>query len=48
MHESHQDQVTLLPPGATLLAASDSTPIEMWALGNNVLGVQGPCRLNIY
>ena len=41
LHESHQDQVFELPPGGTLLASSDKTPIEIWSLGDSVLGIQG-------
>ena len=38
---SHQDQVTALPPSAQLLASSSLTPNEIWAIGDQVLGIQG-------
>ncbi|MQL80318.1 hypothetical protein Taro_012764 [Colocasia esculenta] len=38
--ESHQDQVSMVPPGAVVLASSDKTKIEMFALGDYVLGMQ--------
>ena len=42
---SHQDQITELPAGARLLASSKLTPNEIWAIGNQVLGIQGEqCR----
>eukprot|EP01083_Nonionella_stella_P096542 271430_1 len=37
----HQDQVTKLPPNATVLASSWNVPIEMYHIGDNVLCVQG-------
>eukprot|EP00899_Mesostigma_viride_P006657 jgi/Mesvir1/15993/Mv08299-RA.1 len=37
----HRDQVYKLPPGAELLASSPNTPYEMYAVGDNVLCVQG-------
>ena len=37
----HQDQVTTLPPGATLLASSSRCPNAMIDFGGNALGVQG-------
>ena len=46
VHESHQDQVLELPPGAELLATSSQTPIEIWGLGGNVLGIQGGYQLS--
>eukprot|EP00884_Botryococcus_braunii_P009876 jgi/Botrbrau1/18890/Bobra.177_2s0048.1 len=39
--ESHQDAISRLPSGAVLLAKSGNTPVEMWALSDNVLGIQG-------
>lgn len=36
-----QDQIFEMPPGGTLLASSAKTPIEIWALGNQVLCIQG-------
>ncbi|KAK9809562.1 hypothetical protein WJX73_001869 [Symbiochloris irregularis] len=41
LHESHQDQIFEMPPGATLFASSAKTPIEIWGLGSTVLGIQG-------
>lgn len=37
---SHQDQVTVLPPGARVLAAADHCPIAMLAIGDHALGIQ--------
>ncbi|KAK3152298.1 hypothetical protein QOZ80_2BG0156990 [Eleusine coracana subsp. coracana] len=37
----HQDEVLELPPGATVLAHSEKTGVEMFAVGDHVLGVQG-------
>ncbi|KAH7297585.1 hypothetical protein KP509_25G002500 [Ceratopteris richardii] len=39
--EVHQDEVYELPPGGEILASSDKTSVEMYAIGNQVLGVQG-------
>ncbi|GBG66438.1 hypothetical protein CBR_g61481 [Chara braunii] len=39
--EVHQDQVTTIPPGAELLGSSGRTPVEMFAVGNHVLAIQG-------
>ncbi|GJP45726.1 hypothetical protein CLOM_g5074 [Closterium sp. NIES-68] len=39
--EIHQDQVLELPPGAVLLGSSPGTPIEMFAMGEHVLCMQG-------
>ncbi|TVT96726.1 hypothetical protein EJB05_58057 [Eragrostis curvula] len=39
--EIHQDEVLELPPGATVLAYSEKTGVEMFAVGDHVLGVQG-------
>lgn len=41
LHESHQDQVSELPPGATLLASSTKTPNEIWSMGSQVFCIQG-------
>ncbi|XP_078438867.1 gamma-glutamyl peptidase 3-like [Wolffia australiana] len=38
--ESHQDQVLMLPPQAVLLASSEKTKIEMFAIGDDVLCMQ--------
>jgi len=36
----HQDQVTSLPPGATVLGRSDHCPIAMFEVGATMLGIQ--------
>ncbi|KAK1276748.1 hypothetical protein QJS04_geneDACA004183 [Acorus gramineus] len=38
--ESHRDQVLSVPPGAIVLASSEKTEIEMFAVGDCVLGIQ--------
>lgn len=38
--EIHQDQVTKLPSGATLLASSPCCPNEMYSIGNQILCIQ--------
>ena len=38
---SHQDQVTELPDGATLLASSEFCPISVYQLDNHFLAIQG-------
>lgn len=38
---SHQDQVTLLPEGSQVLAASQFCPYYMIQIGENMLGIQG-------
>lgn len=40
LQESHGDNITAIPPNATLLASSDSCDIEMYSIGNRVLGFQ--------
>jgi len=37
---SHQDQVTELPPGGAVLAATPNCPIAMFGLGDDILGIQ--------
>ena len=37
---SHQDQVTVLPDGATVLAASEHCPVAAYSLGPRVVAVQ--------
>jgi GMP synthase-like glutamine amidotransferase len=37
---SHQDQVVIPPPGATVLASSDFTPFGMLAYGNHAASIQ--------
>lgn len=39
--EVHQDEVWELPPGGKVLAYSEKTRVEMFAVGGNVLGIQG-------
>jgi GMP synthase-like glutamine amidotransferase len=39
--ESHRDIVSRVPTGAVLLAESDNTGVEMFAVNDNVLCVQG-------
>jgi len=39
--EFHQDEVWELPPTAEVLARSDKTRVEMFRLGDRVMGVQG-------
>ncbi len=39
--QTHKDQVLRLPPDATILASSSKTPIEVYAVSNRVLGIQG-------
>jgi len=39
-------QVLELPPGAELLASSPKTPIEMYRVGENTLGIQGHPEFN--
>lgn len=39
--EIHQDQVFELPPGGEVLASSENTSMEIFAMGDQVLGIQG-------
>ncbi|PUZ74361.1 hypothetical protein GQ55_1G058900 [Panicum hallii var. hallii] len=39
--EVHQDEVWELPPGATVLAFSEKTRVEAFAVGEQALGIQG-------
>ena len=39
--KAHSQHVVALPPGATLLGSSSSTPIEIFSLGTTVLCCQG-------
>lgn len=39
--ECHQDKVYKVPLGAEILASSGKTDIEMFSLGDNILGIQG-------
>ncbi len=42
----HQDQVKLLPPGATLLAANDFCPFAAYYIDSRVLCFQGHPEMN--
>ncbi|MBI3991981.1 MAG: type 1 glutamine amidotransferase [Candidatus Lambdaproteobacteria bacterium] len=44
--QTHMDMVTVLPPGAVHLAHSADTPVEMFALGGHLLGLQGHPELD--
>jgi len=46
MIQSHGDCVTQLPSSATLLGTSPTAPHEIWALGEDVLAVQGHPELD--
>ena len=39
--EVHQDEVWEVPEGAAVLASSDRTGVEMFRVGEHVLGIQG-------
>ncbi|XP_043710802.1 gamma-glutamyl peptidase 5-like [Telopea speciosissima] len=39
--ECHRDEVWEVPVGADVIASSDQTRVEMFTLGNNILGIQG-------
>lgn len=39
--EIHQDEIYTLPPGGEVLASSETTSIEIFAVGDRVLGIQG-------
>ncbi|KAG6551038.1 hypothetical protein Mapa_007271 [Marchantia paleacea] len=41
IYESHRDQVKEIPTGGELLGFSEKTGIEMYAVGDNVLAIQG-------
>ncbi|KAH7688571.1 putative glutamine synthetase protein [Dioscorea alata] len=38
--ESHRDQVSAIPPQAVVLASSEKTKFEMFAIGDHILGIQ--------
>ena len=38
---SHQEQVTALPPNATILASSDYCPIAAYCIESHIIGIQG-------
>lgn len=44
--ECHQDEVWEVPDGAEIIAFSDKTGVEMFAFGDNVLGIQGHPEYN--
>lgn len=44
--ESHRDHVAELPAGAELLAYSEQTPVQMFAVGDRVLCMQGHPEFN--
>ncbi|KAI4335507.1 hypothetical protein L6164_014146 [Bauhinia variegata] len=39
--EIHQDEVFEVPLGAQVIASSDKTGVEMFAIGDHILGIQG-------
>ncbi|KAK2985896.1 hypothetical protein RJ640_002484 [Escallonia rubra] len=39
--ECHQDEVWEVPVGAEVISFSDKTGVEMFAIGDNILGIQG-------
>lgn len=39
--EVHQDEVYEVPLGAEVIASSDKTGIEMFAIADHILGIQG-------
>ncbi|KAJ6355329.1 hypothetical protein OIU77_005837 [Salix suchowensis] len=39
--ECHQDEVWEVPSGAEVIAFSDKTGVEMFAIGDHILGIQG-------
>ncbi|OMO54175.1 Glutamine amidotransferase type 1 [Corchorus olitorius] len=39
--ECHQDEVWEIPMGAQVIAFSEKTGVEMFAIGNHILGIQG-------
>ncbi|XP_014508447.1 gamma-glutamyl peptidase 3 [Vigna radiata var. radiata] len=39
--EVHQDEVYEVPEGADVIASSDKTRVEMFAIADNILGIQG-------
>ncbi len=43
---SHQDQVTVLPENATVLASNDFCPYSMIQIGQSLLGIQGHPEFN--
>ncbi len=41
IHHMHQDQVRKLPPGSVVLARSPHCPVEMFRVGESMLGIEG-------
>jgi len=39
--EVHQDEVYEVPVGAEVIASSDKTRVEIFAIANHILGIQG-------
>ncbi|CAN1326227.1 Gamma-glutamyl peptidase 5, partial [Linum perenne] len=39
--ECHQDEVWEVPSGAEVIAFSDKTGVEMFTIGDHILGIQG-------
>ncbi|XP_058113956.1 gamma-glutamyl peptidase 3-like [Magnolia sinica] len=39
--ECHQDEVWEVPPGAEVIAISEKTGVEMFTIGDHMLGIQG-------
>ncbi|XP_040997915.1 gamma-glutamyl peptidase 3-like isoform X2 [Juglans microcarpa x Juglans regia] len=39
--ECHQDEVFEVPPGGEVIAFSDKTGVEMFTIGDHILGIQG-------
>ncbi|KAK4265431.1 hypothetical protein QN277_026486 [Acacia crassicarpa] len=39
--EIHQDEVYEIPEGAQVIASSDKTRVEMFSIGDHILGIQG-------
>ena len=37
----HQDEVFEVPYGAEVIASSDKTGVEMFSIGDHILGIQG-------
>ena len=41
LYYTHQDQITRLPSEAELLGTSDFCPVNLFSIGNRILGMQG-------
>jgi len=44
--EIHQDHVIEPPPGAKVLASTPTTPVQMYSIGESILGIQGHPEFN--